>query len=690
MATYTSSQSGNWVDNSTWGGGGHPVSGDTATIRSVDTVTVTSSAVVGNSGVTGTDCLTIQGALIIATGQTLTVQRDALLSGGTITMNAGSTWHFSGTYKLHWSGTTGNTLTINGTSGSRCTFDTAVANYFWMTYVANTSIFNVAATYCNFTRFGDASDQAFFYAGSTVDQSLVFTNCLFNSVGRIDYSNDYHVTAASILNFINCDFRNILSSYLLIMGDGGTQTSNANTKVIQNCTFVASSSGSQILLRMTGIANPIIVTGNISEDVLWSINCTATVDNVMRQPNNNEDNQLEFGTADPITIHDCYQYVNNGVHAFEDTGSTGAVICQDNISFCEGATPGTENHYVLGDGGTSNFNWTIQRCICVGDNAVVARNASYQSTLIVERLTHVCIGTKADTMFTIETDDVGASSTINLRSNISYSTTVDTLLADNLVDSTANQVDYTDYNCVWDRSLTGRYGVSILITGKSVGQAGFGGSDIRRDPTFNKVNASIQTWDTSLYGAGTVANAFAEMLKLNGFDRNASAVTFNVSYTKATLLTYLRTAFTPTTSFLKATGYLGEDIGAIAVVVAGGGISRVSGQGSGTSSGTSYESLFAAFPNNVTTGNLLVMGCVVLGSSAADYATTSNFTKYAGSATLGTITLDATYASSDFQLVSIFSARSREAVIVRCGYNSRSLWVILRLHCKNTQEPMSP
>ena len=89
------------------------------------------------------------------------------------------------------------------------------------------------------------------------------------------------------------------------------------------------------------------------------------------------------------------------------------------------------------------------------------------------------------------------------------------------------------------------------------------------------------------------------------------------------------------------------------------GISRVSGQGSGTSSAYPYagdSTLFAAFSNNVTSGNLLVMGCVVAGYSAADYATTSNFTKGAGSATLGTITLDATYASSDFQLVSIFSA----------------------------------
>ena len=86
-------------------------------------------------------------------------------------------------------------------------------------------------------------------------------------------------------------------------------------------------------------------------------------------------------------------------------------------------------------------------------------------------------------------------------------------------------------------------------------------------------------------------------------------------------------------------------------------ITRVSGQSTGVSdAGTSLDTVHAVYPHNVTSGNLLVMGVVLVGSSAADYATTSNFTKGAGSATLGTITQDASYSSSDFQLVTIFSA----------------------------------
>ena len=65
MADYTSSTSGNWDADATWGGGGHPTSaGDTATISSGHTVTynVNSTTVWGN--------ITVNGLLTFATGAT--------------------------------------------------------------------------------------------------------------------------------------------------------------------------------------------------------------------------------------------------------------------------------------------------------------------------------------------------------------------------------------------------------------------------------------------------------------------------------------------------------------------------------------------------------------------------------------------------------------------------------------------
>ena len=58
---------------------------------------------------------------------------------------------------------------------------------------------------------------------------------------------------------------------------------------------------------------------------------------------------------------------------------------------------------------------------------------------------------------------------------------------------------YTDYNGIYDRTSANRYD-SILISGKSLDDAGFGGSDIFTDPQFNDPNACVAKWDQSLGG----------------------------------------------------------------------------------------------------------------------------------------------------------------------------------------------
>ena len=56
MAAYTSTQSGDWNNVATWGGGGYPsIAGDTATIASGHTVTynVSSAIELGDISITG-------------------------------------------------------------------------------------------------------------------------------------------------------------------------------------------------------------------------------------------------------------------------------------------------------------------------------------------------------------------------------------------------------------------------------------------------------------------------------------------------------------------------------------------------------------------------------------------------------------------------------------------------------------
>ena len=48
MAAYTTSQTGDWSTDATWGGSGHPVAGDTVTIQNGHTVTLDSATACTN------------------------------------------------------------------------------------------------------------------------------------------------------------------------------------------------------------------------------------------------------------------------------------------------------------------------------------------------------------------------------------------------------------------------------------------------------------------------------------------------------------------------------------------------------------------------------------------------------------------------------------------------------------------
>ena len=82
-------------------------------------------------------------------------------------------------------------------------------------------------------------------------------------------------------------------------------------------------------------------------------------------------------------------------------------------------------------------------------------------------------------------------------------------------------------------------------------------------------------------------------------------------------------------------------------------ITRVSGQSTGVSDNATGDTLTVAFPNHVTSGNLIVIGVAVSDGTAT-------ITKNAGSATLGTITQDAYFSANDYesipQSITIFSA----------------------------------
>ena len=337
-----------------------------------------------------------------------------------------------------------------------------------------------------------------------------------------------------------------------------TYNFNANTHVFQNCTMSGdTTNGSLMLTRLGSNTNPYVLSGNISEDITWNLNCYHTVDGIAHRGDNALQTAFScLNDADTTSITNSIAWMDyTNAHIFSNAGA-GGVLFEDNISFSEEPSS-YANHYLPSEG---TGDATIRRCITVGDNGVILRNGT-GVVVTTERLTHICTAANTDALGIIESP--GFSGQYTQRSCIEYSTSTEEALFNDLTATGLGATSYLDFNCIYSLALASRY--NTTLSGKTLGDAGFGASDIREDPVFVDATANLKTWDVSLGGPGTIANVFSELLKMNGFDRTGAAATYDTNYNITDALAYFRARFIPTNTALKGTGYGGEDMGALAV-----------------------------------------------------------------------------------------------------------------------------
>lgn len=135
----------------------------------------------------------------------------------------------------------------------------------------------------------------------------------------------------------------------------------------------------------------------------------------------------------------------------------------------------------------------------------------------------------------------------------------------------ADQIDYVDFNTYYNVSTTqaGIY-AGVTITGKVLGDVGYGSSDTFVDPMFNnypsRADKSIILGYASTFGYTTTKALWAnKFLKINGFNdstRKQESALIVASPVQA-FLTYARAAVTPSNSLLATSAHDGTSRGAV-------------------------------------------------------------------------------------------------------------------------------
>jgi len=572
MASYTSTQNGNWNDSATWGGGGVPGDGDDATING-HSVTMTASVTLGTAGATGTDELTIQaaGTLTMNTNVVLTMKRDIRITGAsTIAMLAGSGISFANTYRIRYDAAS-NIWTMSGTSANKCTI-TAQAGHWYLVNEDGSSAIDVTWNNFEISNCGAAGTVGITIRGDfdvAGDKNWSVTNGLITNYGGVKWDGAYD--SSSQITFDGVSFVAPVGTYAMEFNQN--RVFDAGKRVLKNCTFAISGTTKTLRVRGTNSSvNPILLQNNISENIIWDLGTLCTWSGVAHIDLTSNPTIIRYN-EDPtviVNVEDSVIAANQSSNAHLISGA-GIGIKNMSDSFLidgyEGVDPATEANLILIDGDGST--WNLNGVVGIDGSLATSLNA-VSSTINIEQCTHVVQSSiSAASFYRFETSNPTGGS-INIKNSI-YSVLV-TPAANNQYFARSSVVggsDFltsVDYNNV-DSNITLAVGMysDCSVTGKNFGDPGWDQNSLNVDSNFIAGTRNVKTWDTSLSGAGTQENAIDELLKRNGYDKTGSSDTYNSSYSISALLTYLRAGFAPTNSALRGAGDGGVDIGAIGV-----------------------------------------------------------------------------------------------------------------------------
>jgi len=554
--------SGDINDTSKFDGGVAPTSGaDTLTINAgVNcTVPVGLSIAVGaitmTAGTSPRTTLTINGTLDLAGNVTMN-------TGCNLTMGAGATLDLNGN-SITNAGTSAYTFT--GTALSRTTIISTGSRGSFADPGGNGTVPTIA--YCDFSGL----DNVFLGRchGATVPFALI-SYSTFADCGHINFDST-NVSANSGFLISHCDFRD---PYTVAAGKYypvvyNTAVTTTRDRKFEYCTWDSGGLAGRIWVRAEN--------ATIDKCVMQGFGITATpsliVSNTLHNSTIGVSNGSFLSDTPSVTVRDSYIYYPDGNHPI--TSMSVSAIFEDCIFDGIGGGVGT-NWFLYA---VTSSAITVRRNVFLGKGNPLCYTGSGNPTIDFANNT-ILIDNAGDgdggvafatMMLTEQVSTLSGANTREFYNNLlidpDSSTAQDAAI--DLLNNTADQVTYLDYNAGWTYPA-GATGPPVKYTAKVVVTAGKGVNDFAIDPNFVDRTRSIVTWDAELGGNGTFANAIAELLKLNASD-------YDVNYDVAALVAWTKAGYVPQAAALVGSGRSGADIGAMTPVplAASGGASTV-------------------------------------------------------------------------------------------------------------------
>ena len=566
MAAYTSTTSGNWSSNATWGGGGHPGDGDSATIADTHAVTVDVNTTVGTSGPSNTDDVICNatGSLTIAQDVKLICKGGIFTHDRGLTMNAGSWIEFTVpagrtyTCRIGYYAQPLAHFIANGTAAKRCKIScTAAGGVATLAQNIYDGGGDTKLTYTDLENLGSAGADALYVINSCELQHCRITNC-----GIIHVAN---ISATQNLDIQYCNFSAGKGGELLLVN-----TDSVPAALTRRVRYNAFKEGGITYSAVFQDSRGESVVGNyFSPPPLTSSYATYFITTWESNFIRDAVGALGGSQFTPLcsVIKNDYFYNETADDPLIYLPRTDAGQEFDGIVIESAVDWSIDNGDAFLDtiNPASPYTYTIHNCLILpspGRKSSTTCFTSCGGSNMTYRVYNNTYFSGAQGGAYLSDDSLGHAGAIEyFRDNIAWADVgstnawilwAQTTIANNYI----TQADYNGYvNCTAPLYNAGSNGFAATP----------GTHDINADPGFVDRTRALATWCSTILGkAGTPAQLRTQALAAFAAMNDESAAAYVAGLAVSDMVTWIKAGFAPTTASYATGGHAGGIVGAVA------------------------------------------------------------------------------------------------------------------------------